>query len=171
MTELERTYLAKSLPDNLAGLKKKEVADIYLPARSEHPVLRIRKNGDSYEITNKQPARDGDSSEMIEQTVGLTPEEYADLAVVPGKRVRKLRHYLPYQGRMAEVDVFQDDLAGLVLVDFEFETAEAKNSFAMPEFCLAEVTQAKELAGGMLCGKRYADIQPFLEGLGYRPLR
>lgn len=170
MLELELTYLAKCLPEGLAETKTKEILDIYLPVASEHPVLRIRKNGEKYEITNKQPAKGSDNSEMIEQTIVLTEAEYADLAQVPGKRVHKIRHYLPYRGRTLEVDVFQGALQGLVLVDAEFDTPEEKAAFTMPDFCLAEVTQAKELAGGMVCGKSYADLAEFLAGYGYQPL-
>ena len=43
--ELEKTYLAKELP-NLEGAKSKEMLDIYFPKDAEHPKLRIRKNGD-----------------------------------------------------------------------------------------------------------------------------
>ena len=37
----------------------------------------------------------------------------------------------------------------------------------MPNFCLAEVTHEEFLAGGMLCGKSYADIRESLKRLGY----
>jgi hypothetical protein len=52
----------------------------------------------------------------------------------------------------------------------EFESEEGKNSFQMPDFCLVDVTQEKILAGGMLCGKSYGDIEQFLKKLGYRKL-
>jgi len=66
------------------------------------------------------------------------------------------------------VDVFQDDLVGLVLVDFEFKEVADKNNFDMPDFCLTDVTQDKYFAGGMLCGKKYTDIQDHLDELGYK---
>ena len=34
---------------------------------------------------------------------------------------------------------------------------EEKDAFVAPDFCLVEVTQELFIAGGMLCGKRYAD--------------
>lgn len=170
MVELELTYVAKSLPDGFENLKNKEVFDIYIPSTVAHPVLRIRKNGDAYEITKKQPIDDGDRSEQLEQTIPLTAEEFAELSQLPGKRVRKIRYYLPWQGHMAELDVFQDDLKGLVLVDFEFKTVEEKQSFVMPDFCLADVTQDDLVAGGSLAGKSYADIQAGLEGYNYSAL-
>jgi hypothetical protein len=44
--ELEKTYLAKELPEGLLNAKSKEIIDIYFPATLEHPKLRLRKNGD-----------------------------------------------------------------------------------------------------------------------------
>lgn len=41
-------------------------------------------------------------------------------------------------------------------------------SFQMPDFCLCEVTQEEFIAGGMLCGKRYTDIEADLERFGYK---
>jgi CYTH domain-containing protein len=84
-----------------------------------------------------------------------------------GKRVRKIRYYYPFEGRTAEIDVFQDELKGLILVDVEFENVNDKDSFGMPEFCLVDVTQEDFIAGGMICGKRYDDILEDLDGFGY----
>ena len=53
MIELEKTYLAKNIPENLQNCKFKEIVDIYIPKYSEHPKLRIRKNGNRYEVTKK----------------------------------------------------------------------------------------------------------------------
>ncbi|MBU4086633.1 MAG: hypothetical protein KKB21_03600, partial [Nanoarchaeota archaeon] len=141
MIERELTFLAKRLPEGLADCKFKEVLDIYLPKESRHPTLRIRKNGDKYEITKKEPINEGDSSEMLEETIPLTKEEFQELSTIEGKRVRKLRYYYDHNGKTAEVDIFQDDLKGLVIIDFEFETSEEKNTFEMPDFCLANITQ------------------------------
>jgi len=87
-----------------------------------------------------------------------------------GKRIRKLRYFYDYEGRVAEFDVFQDDLANLVVVDFEFATLEEKESFQMPGFCLRDVTQEVFLAGGMICGKTYEDIKDILDKFEYNEL-
>ena len=41
--ELERTFLLKHLPKDLAKCRSKEIIDIYIPKSREHPTLRIRK--------------------------------------------------------------------------------------------------------------------------------
>jgi CYTH domain-containing protein len=159
MIELELTYLAKYLPTDLAEFEAKEMIDIYIPKENEHPKLRIRKNGDKLEMTKKYVVVAGDASKQIEETIILSKEEYEALSSLDGKKTEKRRYLYPYKGRMAEIDVFGGDLDGLVIVDFEFETEIEKEKFEMPEFCLAEVTQETVLAGGMLCGKKYADIE------------
>ncbi|MBI4120027.1 MAG: hypothetical protein HY454_01035 [Parcubacteria group bacterium] len=167
MIELEKTYLAKFLPEGVKNSPSKEVVDIYIPQSSPHPKLRIRKNGDSYEMTKKEPLEVGDNSRQDEQTIILTETEFNELAKLEGKRTRKTRYYYDYQGVATEVDVFQDSLYGLVLVDIEFKTEEEKNSFPMPDFCLVDLADEDFIAGGMLCGKSYADIKEDLRRFNY----
>lgn len=170
MIELERTYLAKYLPADLTKHQHKEIADIYIPATAEHPVTRIRKNGDHYEMTKKQPTHGDDASRQKEQTIILLEEEYRELCQIDGKRIRKIRYNYALKDHTAEFDVFQDALAGLVLVDIEFRTRDAQQQFTVPDFCLAEVTHATFLAGGMLCGKSFSDIESELKQFNYTKL-
>lgn len=166
--ELEKTYLVKYLPESFHSFKSKEIIDIYIPAESDHPKLRLRKNGEKYELTKKEPVKEGDASSQIEQTIVLNQAEFAALQQVPGKTVHKIRYYYEVNGRVGEIDVFQDELYGLVLADFEFNSVEEKDTFEMPEFCLSDVTQEKFIAGGILCGKKYEDLADNLELFGYK---
>ena len=170
MIELEKTYLAKYIPKDIEHCKSKEIIDIYIPKSKEHPTLRIRKNGDNYEITKKEPVNKGDSSHQEEQTIILRKDEFNELKKLDGKVARKIRYYFEYNGRTAEIDVFQDKLKGLILVDFEFKSKAEKDAFKMPEFCLADVTQEKFIAGGMLCGKSYENIEKELERFKYKKI-
>ncbi len=170
MIELEKMYLVKKLPDGLKSCKYKEIIDIYIPESSKHPTLRIRKNGDIYEATKKEPVNEGDSSRQEEQTIILTEAEFNSLLKLEGKKVRKLRYYYNHNGNTAEIGVFQDSLKGLVMVDFEFSTIEEKDAFEMPDFCLADVTQEFFTAGGMICGKSYKDIENNLNKYNYKKL-
>ena len=165
--ELEKTYLMKSLPTDLAEFPHHEILDIYLPAEAVHPTLRLRKRGDSYAMTKKSLLDESNASESEEHTIKLTKAEFDSLAIIHGKRVRKNRYAYVYKGYDAEIDVFEDDLKGLVMADFEFKTIKEKNAFGMPDFCLVEVTDDETFAGGMLCGKKYADIEGRLKELGY----
>ncbi|MBR9676071.1 hypothetical protein GOV05_03625 [Candidatus Woesearchaeota archaeon] len=171
MIELEKTFLAKKIPDDLKDCKFKEIIDVYIPKFSEHPKLRLRKNGDKYELTKKEPVDEGDASTQKEQTIILTETEFNSLnEQLEGKRVHKIRYYYDYEGRFAEFDVFQDALKGLVVVDFEFETTEEKEKFEMPDFCLVDITQEIFIAGGIICGKTYKDIEENLIKFNYNKL-
>lgn len=172
MIELERTFLAKQIPQGLKECKFKEIRDIYIPKSIEkHAPIRIRKNGDKYEITKKSPIIQGDYSQMLEQNILLTREEFLMLEKeVSGKRIVKTRYYYPVNGVIAEVDVFGEALTGLILIDFEFKTNEEKEAFKPPFFCLADVTQEDFIAGGILCGKKYVDVEKDLVRLNYQKL-
>jgi CYTH domain-containing protein len=169
MIELEKTFLARELPKGLKNCKSKEVIDIYFPKEAKHPTIRVRKSGDKYEMTKKERLDPNDASMQKEHTILLSKEEFLALSKLDGKKLSKVRYYYDYNGKVAEIDVFQGDLKGLVLIDFEFQTADEKNKFKMPDFCLADVTQDDFIAGGMLCGKKYADIKDELKKYNYKP--
>ena len=167
---MEKTYLVSKLPKNLRRSPHREIFDIYIPVSEAHPIMRIRKNGDRFEVTKKQPVVMNDSSEQEEHTIRLSKTEYESLSKVRGRKVRKIRYDYNYKGIKAEFDVFLDDLKGLVTVDFEFKSVKEKNRFEMPDFCLADITQDKTFAGGMLCGKKYKDIKERLAEYGYEKI-
>ena len=167
MLEFERLFLAKKLPEGLEKCKSKEVLDIYHPHDSHHPVLRLRKNGDKYEMTKKEVVSAG---VFKEQTISLTQEEFSALAKIEGKRVHKIRYFYPHESRTLEIGVFQGALKGLMLIDVEFTSEEDMKNFTAPEFFLTEVKSKEFLAGGMLCGKSYDDIEPFLKQMGYQKI-
>ncbi len=170
MLELEKTYLLASLPVWLASYPYKDLMDIYIPIESEHPHVRIRKNGDSMVIMKKELNNPNDLSSQEESIIHLTQAEFAALSQVPWKRIHKHRYYVPYQNHTLEVDVFQDDLVGLILMDVEFHDVSTKENFIIPDFCLCEVTQDSWFAWGILCGKTYDDIADKLTSLGYTKL-
>lgn len=167
--ELERTFLARELPKGLSTRAAERMIDIYVPASAPHPHLRLRQKGDRYEITKKEPIDGKDSSRQTEQTIPLTAAEFDALRQVAGKVVVKDRYQMTIDGYAAEVDVFQEDLVGLVLLDFEFANELAMEEFIPPECCLADVTQEAFIAGGILAGKCYADLEAKLDEYGYRP--
>jgi CYTH domain-containing protein len=169
--EFELTFLAKELPNGFSkDIHSKEILDIYIPQSSEHPILRIRKNGDLYEITKKQPVSENDPSHQTENTIPLSEEEFKTLSDMPGKRLRKIRYYYSENGIDYEVDVFKDALEGLVLVDVEFKSNAEKELFQAPTWTLVDVTKDKFIAGGMLCGKSYSDIEQELQSLNYKKI-
>lgn len=168
--ERERTFLAKDLPQEIKATKPTRIVDIYIPDTPAHSHLRLRQNGKTYEITKKTSVAAGDASEHIEQTIPLTEEEFAALSRCSAKRVAKDRYRVVIDGILAEIDVFIEDLAGLVLIDFEFDTEDEKDNFIPPSIALADVTQENFIAGGLLAGKTYDTIAPELARFCYKKL-
>jgi CYTH domain-containing protein len=169
--EYERTYLAKKVPGELANCDYEDITDIYFPIESDHPALRLRKRGKKIQLIKKTMISPPDMSSQIEQVINLDEKEYITLSQAPGKRLVKRRYKFPYLGRLSEIDVFGEELQGLVLIDFEFTSPTEKDNFSKPDFCLVEVTQDLTFAGGILCGKRYKDIEQYLlTQYDYKPL-
>lgn len=166
--ELERTFLLKTVPANLKDCNSIEIIDAYIPSSVAHPVLRLRKRGNVFEMTKKYPVIEDDSSEQKEETISLSEEEFLSLLKIDSKKSRKTRYYYPVDNKTAEIDIFLDDLEGLALVDFEFSSNQEKSDFIMPDFCLADVTQEESVAGGFLAGKKYSDIESFLKKYDYK---
>lgn len=160
MIEREKTYLALSLPDDVYDNDYQDMIDIYI-GDPDHPQLRIRKKGEKYSITKKQPV-DNDPSVQRETTIPLTQDEYNELATLAGRRIYKHRYNYDYQWKILEIDVFQKDLSGLIVVDAEFDNDADMNAFTMPEFCERDVTHDMRVAGGVLAGKSFGEIEQYI---------
>ena len=53
-------------------------------------------------------------------------------------------------------------LAGLILVDFEFEDEESMRAFDPPEG-MVDVTEVEAIAGGMLAGRTYKEVSAAID--------
>lgn len=168
--EREKTYLLKSLPLGIENWPSTIISDTYIPETADHAMLRLRQKGDHYEITKKTPVDGNDSSRQNEHTIVLRDSEFYAIKNCSNKSFEKRRYYGKIDGYDAEVDVYLSTLEGLVVVDFEFNSDEALDSFAMPGICLADVTQDELIAGGKLAGKTYNDIAAGLAKYNYKPL-
>ena len=115
--ELEKTYLAKFIPEGALECESREILDLYIPATVPHPVLRLRKKGEKFEITKKQPVSENDSSEQTEDTIVLSAEEFNALTKVNSKKVHKIRYLFNYGENLASGRKIEgrDNLALFVL--------------------------------------------------------
>ncbi len=170
--ELEKTYLAKALPEALKDCPSEIIRDAYVPASAPHPIVRLRQRGDRYEITKKVPDSPQDRSRQTEHTIQLAqPEFEALMRTDQAKKFAKRRYQCTLAGRPAELDVYLDELQGLVVIDFEFATEAELDAFQPPDdICAADVTQEEYLTGGTIAGKTYADLQHVLDKYGYKKL-
>ena len=132
--EIERKYLLKQLPEHLETYPHRHLEQGYLCTA---PVVRIRKDDDRYELTYKS----GGMMVREEYNLLLTREAYEHLKTkIDGRLITKKRYLIPYDGYTIELDIFENDLAPLVLAEVEFETEEAANQFTPPQWFGKDVT-------------------------------
>lgn len=133
--EIERKYLIKELPKNLASYPCHEIEQGYL---CTEPVVRIRRQDKDYILTYKSKGL------MVreEYNLPLTQEAYMHLKQkADGIIIEKTRYMLPIQdGLCAELDVFHGVYQGLTLVEVEFPSEEAAQHFAAPPWFGDDVT-------------------------------
>lgn len=142
--EIERKYLLRKLPDNLDTYRHRHLEQGYLCTA---PVVRIRKDDDRYELTYKS----GGMMVRQEYNLLLTKDSYEHLKnKIDGRLISKKRYMIPYEKYMIELDVFENDLAPLVLAEVEFETEEEANSFTPPEWFGKDVTFSKAYHNSVL---------------------
>lgn len=165
--EYEKTYLLRQLPEDIEKVPYVTIRDTYIPDTADHAHLRLRAKDNSYVITKKNPVAGTDSSVQYEHTIELTKEEYDALVTCSKKTAVKRRYVMQVAGRTAEIDLYGEELSGLVVIDFEFSSETEKDVFEMPDICLVDVTQDETVAGGYLPGRSYEDIEPALRKYGY----
>lgn len=147
--EIERKFLLKSLPDNLENYSFHQIEQGYL---NTDPVIRIRREDEKYYLTYKSKgllARE-------EYNLPLTKDAYTHLLPkIDGNLIRKKRYLIPLDSKLTvELDVFEGDLAPLILAEVEFPTEEVAKSFTPPEWLGEEVTYSMNYHNSVLSQKR-----------------
>ena len=168
--EIEKTFLAKYLPADLNKYESVDILDVYVPKKVKNADIRIRKRNNIYTITKKSLVPDQNAGTKIEENIIITEEEFKALSKSESNKLRKKRYYYPYKGNMAEIDIFTGNLKGLVLVDFEFKNHEEMNKFIIPDFCLADVTEEIDIAGGVLCHSNFSILKRMLDRFSYKKI-
>lgn len=88
----------------------------------------------------------------------LSPSEYEVLDRLEGDRLRKIRHYHNYRGRVFSIDVLEGELDGLVLCETEADGLDELMSVEPPQFAKVEVTEDPFFTGGNLCRTTRAEL-------------
>ena len=132
--EIERKFLIKELPANLDSYPMRQLEQGYL---CTGPVVRIRRDNDKYELTYK-----GNGSMVREEhNLPLTESAYEHLKKkIDGRLISKKRYMIPFETYTIELDIFEGDLAPLVLAEVEFSSEAEANSFTPPDWFAEDVT-------------------------------
>lgn len=133
--EIERKYLVQQLPESLSGYPCRIIEQGYL---NTDPVVRIRRDNEKYELTYKSKG----FMTRMEYNLPLTQEAYEHLLTkIDGRLIQKKRYMIPLTNDLtAELDIFEGDLAPLILVEVEFSSEEAALAFVPPSWFGDDVT-------------------------------
>ena len=150
MAEIERKFLVTEMPRAESGRAAIEQGYLALDQDTE---VRLRRAGDELFLT----AKGGHGEVREEVEVSIDPPSFEALwPLTAGRRVRKVRHYVPLaHGLRAEVDVYEDGLDGLRTAEVEFDSPQAARDFTPPPWF------GRELTGD----RRYANQTLATEGL------
>ena len=168
--ERERRYLLKDLPEGMTRADDHlQITDNYITGTR----LRIRKvreprtNKWTVKFTQKFCPNPNDLSRAVITSIYLSATEADTLAMFNANEIRKNRYYLDYEGKKFSVDMFLGDLFGLVLAEVGFDTDEELESFPMPSFAIADVTDIEHFSGGKLCESTFADVREEIRRRGF----
>jgi cytochrome P450/CYTH domain-containing protein len=132
--ERERRFLVATVPADLPPPQRIEQA--YLTTA---PVaVRVRRAGDRFVLTIKS----GAGRNRVEIERDLDADEFSALwEVATELRIEKRRHRIELDGgAVAELDLFDGDLAGNRIVEVEFDDDAAADDFTAPSWFDREVT-------------------------------
>ena len=146
--ERERRWLCDHMPvEPVVGAE--HFTDLYITGtclrlRSAVPMgggATMRRLGRKADVT---------PSTRLLTSIYLSENEYALLATLPGKLLRKTRYSVATAQGAVSVDRFEGGLDGLVLAEVEFDSEAAMQAYAAPSFCRREVTDDVRYTGGIL---------------------
>ena len=167
--EYERRWLLATLPKGLnAAQPWARITDHYLEGTRFRVRERIAlQSGDVvWKLTHKFPEQHGAHDRVVITNNYLTREEYDRFRRLPGRELVKHRWMVEHDAVRYGVDAFVGALAGLILVEREYETHEALlGSSPPPPFEGVEVTDRIEFTGGALAGKTFPEVRRTVDGL------
>ena len=148
-TEIERKFLVEAIPD-LNKLENEEIIQGYISTASDCSEVRVRQKGEKFYQTIKG---EGDLA-RTEIEIEISREQFDSLwATTEGKRLEKVRYYVPYEGEIIELDVYQGGLKGLVVAEVEFTSEKQSELFIPPAWLGREVTEDEDYKNKQLAMK------------------
>jgi adenylate cyclase len=138
--EIERKFLVNELPPGLHRFRSYSIAQGYLANEPGGRHVRLRKKGKTASLTFKV----GRGRAREEREIQLSAKQFAALwPATVGRRLRKLRHEVPWKNLIIEIDSYRGRNAGLVVAEVEFPTQAAARKFQPPRWFGREVTGEK----------------------------
>ena len=139
--EIERKFLIKGLPVEILRSRHYPIAQGYLATEPGGRHVRLRKKGKSATTLTFKVGR-GTSRE--EREIKLSAKQFAELwPATRGRRLRKVRYYIPWKNLVIEIDIYRGEHEGLIVAEVEFPSRASCRKFKPPAWFGAEVTGVK----------------------------
>lgn len=142
--EIERKFLVrkKDIPFDLSKYRFEKIEQGFIYIK---PAIRIRKTDDKYYLTIKtKPPKEIKAKNDLARTeyeIEIPKKCYKYLLkFCLGKVIKKKRYYIPYKRWTIELDIFENELKGLVYAEVEFNSVKNAEKFKQLEWFYKEVT-------------------------------
>ena len=148
--EIERKFLVKCLPKKLKHSRRYLIAQGYLATEPGGRHVRLRRKGKTPSLTFKVGRR----AAREEREIKLSPKQFAALwPATVGRRLRKLRHEIPWKNLVIEIDIYRGRHSGLVVAEVEFPDRATCRKFKPPSWFGREVTGEKRYSNVRLANE------------------
>lgn len=139
--EIERKFKISddwTVPRDVA---RQRVRQAYLTSPGSDSEIRVREKGEVRVLTVKSPVADAGSLVRKEVEFEIDDEIFEQLwEMARGHSLSKIRSIVPVGDRVAAVDVYEGPLAGLRVVEVEFDSVDTAKAFIPPSWFGEEVT-------------------------------
>jgi adenylate cyclase len=145
--EIERKYVLPAAPPELEQFPGEPIQQGYVAIAEDGVEVRVRRRGEKRLLTIKS----GPGEVRVEEELAIDERRFQALwSLTEGRRLSKTRHLVPLGDLTAEVDVYDDRLAGLITAEVEFPSLKDSARFAAPEWLGREVTNDARFAAQSL---------------------
>jgi CYTH domain-containing protein len=140
--EIERNFLVKKVPASFRQARRSALSQGYVAVdRRSCCEVRVRNIDGQCYLTVKI----GSGMMRDETEIPLSRQQFQKLwPLTKGRRVEKSRHFIPYEGRVIELDAYRGRHQGLKVAEVEFPSATAARKFRPPAWFGRDVTRVKQ---------------------------
>ena len=138
--EIERKFLVTGSPPDLGAHPSSTLEQGYVAIHGDGTEVRIRRAAGASVLTIKSSG----GLVRAEEEFPIDDATFERLwPLTEGRRLQKVRYLVPHgpPDVLIEVDVYDGDLAGLVVAEVEFPSEEDASAFAAPPWFGREVTR------------------------------
>ena len=153
--EIERKFLIEAIPTWLSEHPSEEIEQGYVTESGDSVQVRLRRRGGESILGVKR----GTGLSRGETEVGLDPATAGKLwELTTGRRVQKTRHRVQAGPVTIEVDVYADELEGLVVAEVEFDSEAAASAFDPPGWLGRELTGERRFDNDLLAERGMPEV-------------